>query len=70
MAHEHREHEQAATATAVIHVGGLHYASEKAVVERALGAHHGVMAVEANPVAQTATVRFDPERTSVEELQR
>ena len=25
-----------ATATAVIHVGGLHYASEKAVVERVL----------------------------------
>jgi len=29
-----------------------------------------VLAVEANPVAQTATVRFDPERTSVAELRR
>ncbi len=29
-----------------------------------------MLAVEANPVAQTATVRFDPERTSVAELRR
>jgi P-type Cu2+ transporter len=59
-----------ATATAVLHVGGLHYASEKAVVERKLGASPGVLAVEANPVAQTATVTFDPVETSVEELKR
>jgi Cu2+-exporting ATPase len=52
----------------VLHVGGLHYASEKAVVERVLGARPGVLAVEANPVAQTAAVEFDPEETSVEEL--
>ena len=55
-------------ATAVLHVGGLHYASEKAVVERVLGQPPGVIAVEANPVAQTATVTFDPERTSLAEL--
>jgi P-type Cu2+ transporter len=54
----------------VLHVGGLHYASEKAVVERKLGAQPGVVAVEANAVAQTATVEFDPAQTSVEELQR
>ena len=53
----------------VLHVGGLHYASEKAVVEHALGAQPGVLAVEANPVAQTVTVTFDPEQTSVEDLQ-
>jgi P-type Cu2+ transporter len=54
----------------VLHVGRLHYASEKAVVERKLGAQPGMLAVEANPVAQTATVEFDPAQTSVEELQR
>jgi P-type Cu2+ transporter len=57
-------------ASAVLHVGGLHYASEKAVVERMLGHQPGVLAVEANPVAQTATVSFDPDRTSVVELTR
>jgi Cu2+-exporting ATPase len=54
--------------TAVMHVGALHYASEKAVVEGVLGNRPGVVGVEANPVAQTATVTFDPDRTSVEEL--
>jgi P-type Cu2+ transporter len=54
----------------VLHVGGLHYASEKAVVEQVLGRRPGVLAVEANPVAQTATVSFDPGLTSVEELRR
>jgi Cu2+-exporting ATPase len=57
-------------ARAVLHVGGLHYASEKAVVERVLANRPGVVAVEANPVAQTATVTFDPHRTNVEELTR
>jgi Cu2+-exporting ATPase len=58
------------TATTVLHVGGLHYATEKAVVERVLAGRPGVVAVEANPVAQTATVSFDPAETSVEELAR
>jgi Cu2+-exporting ATPase len=57
-------------ASAVLHVGGLHYASEKAVVERVLAARPGVAAVEANPVAQTATVEYDPTQTSVEQLTR
>jgi Cu2+-exporting ATPase len=57
-------------ATAVLHVGGLHYASEKTVVERVLGNRPGVRAVEANPVAQSATVAFDPAATSLEELQQ
>jgi Cu2+-exporting ATPase len=57
-------------ATTVLHVGGLHYASEKAVVERTLGRQEGVLAVEANPVAQTATVEYDPATTSVEALRR
>jgi P-type Cu2+ transporter len=57
-------------ATAILHVGELHYASEKAVVERVLASRPGVAYVEANPVAQTATVEYDPETTSVEALQR
>ncbi|HMN99268.1 MAG TPA: heavy metal translocating P-type ATPase [Miltoncostaeaceae bacterium] len=58
----------AAHQTDVLHVGGLHYASEKDVVERALGRRPGVVSVEANPVAQTATVTYDPAVTSVEDL--
>jgi P-type Cu2+ transporter len=58
----------AAPEQVVLHVGGLHYASEKGVVERRLGAQPGVLAVEANPVAQTANVTFDPAETSVEQL--
>ena len=51
--------------TAVLHVGGLQYASEKSLVERVLSNRPGVAGVEANPVAQTATVTFDPSETSV-----
>lgn len=57
-------------ATTVLHVGGLGWASEKAVVERVLGRRPGVRLVEANPVWQTATVTFDTARTSVAELRR
>ena len=45
-------------------------ASEKSVVETALRHRPGVIEVEANPVAQTATVTYDPKLTSVEELSR
>jgi P-type Cu2+ transporter len=58
------------TQRATLHVGGLHYASEKAVVEQVLGNRTGVLDVEANPVAQTATVTFAPTETSVAELRR
>jgi Cu2+-exporting ATPase len=54
--------------TAVIEVSGVQWASSKAVAEAVLGRRPGVLAVDANPVAQTATVRFDPERTSVADL--
>jgi Cu2+-exporting ATPase len=60
--------ETAAGETTVLHVGGLHYASEQAVVESLLRQRPGVLALEANPVAQTASVRFDPAVTSVEAL--
>ena len=59
-----------ASETVVLHVGGQFRASEKAVVEAALTRHRGVVSVEANPVAQTATVRYDPAVTSVHELRR
>jgi len=64
-AHEH----DGLRATAVLHVGDLHYASEKAVVERVLANRPGVARVEANPISQTATVEYDPATTSVEALQ-
>src|SRR5215217_1093025 len=56
------------TQTAVLDVRGMHRASEKSVVEHSLGARPGVLAVEANPVAQTANVTYDPDTTSVAEL--
>jgi Cu2+-exporting ATPase len=56
--------------TAVLEVGGLNWASEKAVVEAVLGRRPGVLAVEANPVSQTATVTYDPQLTSLVELRR
>ena len=54
--------------TTVIQVRGVQWASQKAVVEAVLGRRPGVAAVDANPVAQTATVTYDPSVTSVEEL--
>ncbi|MEO8292448.1 MAG: heavy metal translocating P-type ATPase [Actinomycetota bacterium] len=54
--------------TATLHVGGLHFASEKDVVERVLARRPGVVRVEANPVAQTATVTFDATVTSIRDL--
>ncbi len=59
-----------AAATVVLHVGRQYRASEKAVVEAALLSRAGVLSVEANPVAQTATVHYDPSLTSVAELRR
>jgi Cu2+-exporting ATPase len=58
----------AESATVVLHVGGLQYASEQSVVETVLGRRPGVISVDANPVAQTATVTFDPDLTSIAEL--
>jgi P-type Cu2+ transporter len=63
-------HANGRKASAVLHVGGLHYASEKAVVERVLGNRPGVIDVAANPVAQTATVEYDPRATTVEALRQ
>ena len=57
-------------AEVVLHTGGLHYASEKSVLESVLSDRPGVIRVEANPVGQTATVAYDPEITSVDELRQ
>ncbi len=54
--------------TVVLHVGNQYRGSEKLVVEKALRSQPGVILVEANPAAQTATVTYDPRLTSVGEL--
>ena len=41
--------------TVVLHVGEQYRGSEKLVVEKALRSRPGVIAVDANPAAQTAT---------------
>jgi P-type Cu2+ transporter len=52
----------------VLEVSGVHWATEKNVAEAVLSRRPGVLAVDANPVSQTATVNYDPSRTSVAEL--
>jgi Cu2+-exporting ATPase len=54
--------------TAVLEVTGVQWASSKAVAEAVLSRRPGVQAVDANPVAQTAAVTYDADRTSVAEL--
>ncbi|MFR9802796.1 heavy metal translocating P-type ATPase [Pseudonocardia sp. RS010] len=56
------------SATAVLEVSRLYRASSKAVVEATLSRRPGVLGVEMNPVAQTATVTYDPTRTSMPEF--
>jgi Cu2+-exporting ATPase len=59
---------EGAMETAVLEVSGVQWVTEKAVVEAVLGRRPGVVSVDANPVAQTATITYDPARTSVAEL--
>jgi Cu2+-exporting ATPase len=54
--------------TEVLDVRGLRFATEKNVVEAALGRRPGVLEVDANPTAQTATVTFDPTQATVGDL--
>ena len=54
----------------MLEVQGLHWATQKNVVEAVLGRRPGVIEVKANPVAQTASVTYDPTRTSVQDLAR
>ena len=52
----------------VLDVRGVQWASEQSRVEAILGRRPGVLSIEANPVAQNATITFDGTRTSVEAL--
>jgi Cu2+-exporting ATPase len=56
--------------TVVLHVGGMRFATERAAIKSFLGRRPGVLNVEANPSAQTATVTYDSEQTSVADLRR
>ncbi|MFD8302833.1 heavy metal translocating P-type ATPase [Streptomyces sp. NPDC059690] len=56
------------SSTAVLDVRGLSWASQQSTITAVLGRRPGVLDVEANPVGQTATVVFDPRRTSLAEL--
>ncbi len=58
----------AETKTVVLDTRGLNWATEKNLVEAVLGRRPGVVEVEANPVAQSANVVYDPGRTSIAEL--
>jgi Cu2+-exporting ATPase len=58
------------TEVTVLDTRGMWFATEKEVVERSLRGHDGVLDVDANPVAQTSTVVFDPTRTSIIDLRR
>ncbi len=68
MADHHHDH-IGPTSTAVLDVHGLGFATEKNLVEARLGRQAGVLEVDANPVSQTATVVFDPDRVSLADLQ-
>ena len=54
--------------TVVLEISGVQWASSKSVAETTLRRRPGVIEVEANPVSQTANIRYDPETTSVHEL--
>ncbi|OYX58704.1 MAG: copper-translocating P-type ATPase [Micrococcales bacterium 32-70-13] len=58
------------TRTVVLEVVGVHWASSKSIVEATLLRQAGVTSVEANPVAQTANVTYDPELTTQAQLRQ
>ncbi|UGQ11473.1 heavy metal translocating P-type ATPase [Yinghuangia sp. ASG 101] len=62
----HEEHR----GTAVLDVRGLPWASQQSTISAVLGRRPGVLDVEANLVAQSATVVYDRRRTSLAELRR
>ncbi len=74
--HEHHEHHAAGgdrrkeRSTAVLELGAARWASEQNVAAAVLGRRPGVLEVEVNPVSETATVVFDPNRTSPAELRQ
>ena len=69
--HDHDHYHDAdapGTQTVVLETAGLQWATEKNVVESALARLPGVHSVDVNPVAQSATVIFDPAVSSVAAL--
>lgn len=66
--HDHEHTDGSGTATAVLEVSGVQWATSKNVAETVLSRRPGVLSVDANPVAQTATVNYDPNRTNLTEL--
>ena len=56
--------------TAVLDLRGLHWASQQNVASSVLGRQTGVVEVMVNPVAQSATVVFDPAVTTLADLRR
>jgi Cu2+-exporting ATPase len=66
--HDHESTDGSLTATAVLEVSGVQWATSKNVAEAVLSRRPGVHSVDANPVAQTATVTYDPNRTNLTEL--
>ena len=65
---DHRNEGGNGNATAVLEVSGVQWATSKNVAEAVLSRRPGVLSVDANPVAQTATVTYDPNRTNLTEL--
>ncbi len=55
-------------ARVVLETMGIQWATEQSVVECVLARVPGVHSIEVNPVAQTATVTYDPSATSVRQL--
>jgi Cu2+-exporting ATPase len=66
-AHDH-DREMAGHSTAVLDLRGLHWASQQNVASSVLRRRPGVVEATVNPVAQSATVVFDPAVTSLAEL--
>jgi len=58
------------TQTVILEVSGVQWASSKSVAETTLLRRPGVIDVEANPVSQTANVRYDPRSASVHTLRK
>jgi Cu2+-exporting ATPase len=66
--HHDEDHADVPTRSVVLEVSGVQWASSKSIAEAVLLRRPGVVSVDANPVAQTATVTYDPARTDLTEL--
>ena len=62
------EHRSRDSELVIMDTRGLQWASSKARIEAVVASRPGVLSVDANAVAQTASVTFDPALTSVEAL--